>query len=100
MEKRQIEKIAYRSYKCRGYKTCLCTAALLDYPMDCTNCPNERFTTPRPTTIMNERIMEDALSCYRLLTAVYHLDRYYHAHDVRMDVAIEPDAPLADAFLD
>ena len=89
MKKRQINIVQFRDFTCAGYRRCLRTAALLNHPMaDCRKCPNRRHKIPVPSPIYNEMIMEDAVNCTHLLTAIFHPERWQNQGTVKA-----PDPP-------
>ena len=96
MQKQNSELVQFRDYTCAGYRRCLRTAALLDYPMDnCRKCQNRRHKIPVPSPIHNEMILDDAVNCTKLLMAIFHPERYYHAHAVRKFRKPPQDVSLA-----
>ncbi len=97
---KQAEAEPWRDHHCGSYFICLRTHALLPSgtPMECLDCPNRWHKIPKriPTTEYLAMITQEAVCCTRLLTAIFHPEKYYHHHDTRKAVEPPADAPISE----
>lgn len=94
---KHAEKIYHREYRCAYYDRCLDRAARTDKPFDCAGCKRLHFKIPRQTDVWEEMITEEAVSCMKLLRAIFDEECRYEHRGERKTVAPEEDVPLADA---